>query len=157
MESMYRTGGKSSREETVRKVQWSIYRRRILVISSSYHVVRKASTHGHAFLLIYQKRILFHFYVFLKSLFVSQEVCESLISFRQLILQQFDALGYFCNLFQQFVVGLIIAGFDFWSPSSLFKPRLGNSKRGILCRNISFQTLNVTFLFSYFLKFVHMF
>jgi len=144
-------------KEKLRKFSVLVCIRNFLVISSSYHIVREASTHRHAFLLINQQRILFHFNVLFKPLLVPKEVRKSLICFCKFVFQKFYTLGYFCHFFKQFIVGLVIAGFNFWSSGSLFEPCLGYSKRGVLSCNIAFQTLNVAFLFSYFLKFVHIF
>ena len=125
-----------------------------LVIPSGHNVVRERSPHGHAFLLIYEKGVLFHFYIFFKALLVSQKVTESFVRLLQLVLQGLDAVGDLGDLLQQLVVRAIVASLHLRPPRPFLQSRLGHSKWRVLGGNVRFQSLNVALLFVDFLEVV---
>jgi len=125
---------------------------RNLVVSSGDNIVGKTPTHRHAFLLINQQGILLHFNVFLQTLFVSQKVRQSFISLSQFVFQKLDALRYFRDFLQQFVVRTVVASLHLRPAGSFFQPGLGHSQGRVLRGYIALEALNVSFLLSNFLK-----
>lgn len=76
MKYLHAKGVGCSRLEENRKscsrIDLSKERKRVLIVSSCNNIVGEASSHGHALLLVDQKRVLLHFDVLLQSLFVPQ-------------------------------------------------------------------------------------
>ena len=139
--------GRDSKDVSMDKIQ-----QESLVVSSSDNVVRKTPTHRHALLLVNQQRILLHFNVFLKPLFVSQQVRQSFVPLSQFVLQQFDALRNFRDFLQQLVVRPVVTGLHLGPAGSFFQPGLRHPQGRVLGGYIGLQTLNVSFLLSNFLK-----
>lgn len=124
-----------------------------LIVSSGYHVIRETSTHWHALLLINQQRILLHFDVFLKSLFVSEQIWESFIALGKFVLEEFDALSDLADLLEQLLVRGVITSLDLRSPSPLLQSCLRHPQRRVLGGDVTLESLKIPFLFSNLLKF----